>query len=110
MNRWFPAESLSPEDWPVAKFLDIILYSKAQVLLENSEMSGPGGNLKEKELEDWLIVAIKAQDEKYETPMTPITMMRNALGRDEGGSGVELDRQKYKESVEYWSDRAIVAQ
>jgi hypothetical protein len=27
-----------------------------------------------------------------ETPMEPITMMRNALGKTEGGSGVPLDR------------------
>jgi hypothetical protein len=30
-------------------------------------------------------------------------MMRNALGKEYGGSGVELDQDKYKESVEFWS-------
>jgi hypothetical protein len=34
--------------------------------------------------------------------MAPITMMRNALGKEEGGSGVPLDREKYQESVEFW--------
>lgn len=29
-------------------------------------------------------------------------MMRNALGKAEGGSGVPLDREKYLESVKYW--------
>jgi hypothetical protein len=40
----------------------------------------------------WGIISVKAQDEGFETPMQPITMMRNALGREEGGSGVVLDR------------------
>ena len=31
----------------------------------------------------------------YEIPMNPITMMRNALGKSEGGSGVPLEREKY---------------
>ena len=34
--------------------------------------------------------------------MAPITMMRNALGKDQGGSGVSLERKKYRESVKYW--------
>ena len=40
--------------------------------------------------------------------MDPITMMRNALGPEEGGSGVKLDREKYKQSVDFWSRNAIV--
>lgn len=35
-------------------------------------------------------------------------MMRNALGKAEGGSGVPLDRAKYMESVKYWEKRAMV--
>jgi hypothetical protein len=35
--------------------------------------------------------------------MQPITMMRNALGRDQGGSGVPLDPEKYRDSVKFWS-------
>lgn len=41
---------------------------------------------------DFGIVSVKFEDEKKETPMDPITMMRNALGKAEGGSGVPLDR------------------
>jgi hypothetical protein len=40
--------------------------------------------------------------------MQPITMMRNALGKEEGGSGVGLDRDKYKESVAFWSKYAPI--
>lgn len=35
-------------------------------------------------------------------------MLRNALGREEGGSGVPLDRAKYEESVRYWSMHAAI--
>eukprot|EP00817_Percolomonadidae_sp_ATCC50343_P004426 CAMPEP_0117426418 /NCGR_PEP_ID=MMETSP0758-20121206/6544_1 /TAXON_ID=63605 /ORGANISM="Percolomonas cosmopolitus, Strain AE-1 (ATCC 50343)" /LENGTH=69 /DNA_ID=CAMNT_0005211591 /DNA_START=398 /DNA_END=607 /DNA_ORIENTATION=- len=56
----------------------------------------------------WGIISVKAQLEPYETPMNPITIMRNALGKEEGGSGVKLDPKKYQESVDYWSTRAII--
>lgn len=35
-------------------------------------------------------------------------MLRNALGREYGGSGVPLDQAKYKESVDFWSKHAII--
>jgi hypothetical protein len=57
---------------------------------------------------DFGIVSVKFEDEKKETPMDPITMMRNALGKAEGGSGVPLDRVKYMESVKFWEKRALV--
>lgn len=40
--------------------------------------------------------------------MQPITIMRNALGREEGGSGVTLDKQAYEASVAYWQGRAAI--
>lgn len=40
--------------------------------------------------------------------MQPITMMRNALGREEGGSGVPLNREAYEESTAYWGKHAPV--
>lgn len=56
----------------------------------------------------WGIISVKAQDVDHEVPMQPITMMRNALGKEEGGSGVPLDREKYAESVAFWRDHAPV--
>ena len=53
----------------------------------------------------WGIVSIKAQDVDYEIPMTPITAFRNALGKDEGGSGVPLDRDAYLEAYKFWNTR-----
>ena len=40
--------------------------------------------------------------------MQPITVMRNALGGEHGGSGVPLDRAAYDASVEYWRERAAI--
>jgi Protein of unknown function (DUF3228) len=56
----------------------------------------------------WGVVGIKAQDIDTEIPMQPITMLRNALGKEEGGSGVKLERAKYEESVAFWSKHAIL--
>lgn len=40
--------------------------------------------------------------------MSPITVMRNALGVEEGGSGVGLNREEYKKSVKYWEEHAMI--
>jgi len=96
-----------------ARYLDLILYSREQIEKENAARRGGGGGgtaelSTERQTAPWGIVSIKAQDVDYELPMTPITMMRNALGKEEGGSGVPLDRTKYLEAVEYWKDHANV--
>ena len=41
---------------------------------------------------DFGIISVKPSEVPYETPMDPITIMRNALGKEEGGSGVPLNR------------------
>ena len=56
----------------------------------------------------WGVVSIKPQSVDHEVPMLPITMMRNALGVNEGGSGVALDREQYNQSVAFWSAHAAV--
>ena len=62
-----------------AKYLDLILYSKEQVQKENEAMGNkdPNAHLDY----DFGIVSIKPSDVPYETPMDPITIMRNALGK-----------------------------
>ncbi len=128
--RWFPQE-LSPAP-TVAKFLDIILYSREQIRKEAAAM----GRTDDAD-EPWGIISVKAQDVRahpatparctrvavnrchppfpartslpqvdYELPMQPITMMRNALGVDEGGSGVPLERAAYQASVAFWAEHA----
>ena len=57
---------------------------------------------------DYGIVAILAQMSNREEPMTPMTMIRNALGITEGGSGVPIDREAYQKSVDFWSKHAVI--
>ena len=58
---------------------------------------------------DYAIVWIKPQSVDYELPMDPITMMRNALGKEQGGSGVTLNCEKYKQSVAFWQENASIS-
>jgi len=99
--RWFPQVSVNAPD---AKYLDLILYSKEQIDQEKKVMGDPPI------LENyhWGIISVKPQVENFETPMDPITVMRNALGKEEGGSGAPLNRKKYMESVEYWRKHAAI--
>ncbi|MBB1471697.1 MULTISPECIES: DUF3228 family protein [unclassified Luteimonas] len=88
--RWF--EGLEP---PVADYLIVILYSRGQLAEEGTVIDA-----------DWGVVGCMYTAEPVETPMAPITMMRNALGVDEGGSGVAIDREAYRASVEFWRTHA----
>ena len=88
--RWF--EGLEP---PVAEYLVPILYSRDQLAKEGSPIDA-----------DWGIVGCLYTMEPAEIPMVPITMLRNALGVEEGGSGVALDRAAYARSVAFWSRHA----
>ena len=88
--RWF--EGLEP---PVANYLVPILYSREQMAKEGTPVDA-----------DWGIVGCLYTMEPEEIPMVPITMMRNALGVEEGGSGVPLDRAAYRRSVAFWSSHA----
>ena len=102
-------EAISDADiFPVAKYLDLILYSREQIIKENIAMGKAVVAAGEEETAPWGIVSIKAQDVNYELPMTPITILRNALGKEQGGSGVVLNREAYMESVNYWKDHATV--
>ena len=88
--RWF--EGIEP---PVAAYLVPILYSAEQLAREGSPIEG-----------DWGIVGCLYTMEPAEIPMVPITMMRNTLGVEEGGSGVPMDREAYRRSVAFWERHA----
>lgn len=104
LARFFPKEAVS-DHLPVARYLDLILYSRDQINKENAAQS----QAKNAETAPWGIVSIKAQDVDYELPMNPITAMRNALGKDEGGSGIPIDRKAYQQAVDYWADHAVIS-
>jgi hypothetical protein len=99
LERWF--EDIEA---PVAGFFDVILYSHAQLVAEAKDYPD------EPDVPacDWGIVSIIATLEAKEPPMPPITQMRNALGRAEGGSGVAIDRAKYDEAVAFWDAHAAI--
>src|SRR5690606_3419811 len=88
--RWF--EGLEP---PVAEYLLVILYSREQLAKEGTPTDA-----------DWGVVGCMYTAEPEETPMAPITILRNALGVEEGGSGVPIDRDAYRRSVEFWRSHA----
>jgi hypothetical protein len=99
--RWFPKDKISI---PESTVLDLILYSREQVIKECEAMGNPVPT----EDFDWALISVKGQTEDFELPMTPITMMRNSLGREEGGSGVPMDRAAYKAAVEFWESHASI--
>jgi len=88
--RWF--EGIDP---PVANYLLPILYSREQLAKEGSPIDA-----------DWGVVGCLYTAEPEEIPMVPITMLRNALGVEEGGSGVPLDRAAYRRAVAFWERHA----
>ncbi|MFM1886968.1 MAG: hypothetical protein RL026_2125 [Pseudomonadota bacterium] len=88
--RWFEGVEA-----PVAGYLLPILYSAEQLAREGSPVDA-----------DWGIVGCLYTALPEEIPMAPVTMMRNALGVAEGGSGVALDAAAYRRSVAFWSANA----
>lgn len=108
LTRWFHVNDIfgdNAEDIKTSKMLDIILYSRDQLVKER-EATGKADPNRPLPDAPWGIISIKAQDEPFELPMQPITMMRNALGKSEGGSGVPLEKSKYDASVAYWRNHA----
>ena len=106
-----PCLAGSPRGWWIenalrrATFLDVILYSREQI---QKETAAKGLDPDDNESAPWGIISVKAQSVDYELPMQPITMMRNALGKEEGGSGVPLVREEYKKSVAFWTEHAPI--
>jgi hypothetical protein len=89
---------------PEATWLDVILYSREQIIAECKAI----GQTPPESDRPWGIISVKGQLVDYELPMEPITVFRNALGKEEGGSGVALDREKYLESVKFWRDHVAI--
>lgn len=99
LERWFV-----DTEAPQARWLDVILYSHEQLVAEANDFDD------DRDVPDcdWGIVSIIGTLEEREPPMPPITQMRNALGRAQGGSGVPLDPAAYDNAVEFWQHHAPI--
>lgn len=98
LERWFEGEA------PIAQWLDVILYSQAQLRQEAADFPDDQ-TLPEC---DWGIVSIIGTLQPVEPPMPPITQWRNALGRAAGGSGQQIDPDAYARAVAFWDRHAAV--
>ena len=90
-------EWISGIETPVAEFIHLILYSREQMEKEDDPVEA-----------DWAIVSIGTSAIVEVEPMRPITAMRNALGVEEGGSGVSIDRDSYIKSADFWSKNIMI--
>lgn len=90
LSRWFEGVETA-----VAAYFIVIVYSREQLMKEGERIQA-----------DWGIVGCLYTSEPKEIPMTPATMLRNALGVEEGGSGVPIEREAYRRSVEFWEKNA----
>ena len=96
LTRWF--ESVMP---PEAAYLNIVLYSSAQLKLEADEQ-----NNSDIITTPWGIVAIRAEVARSGTPLKPMTIVRNAIRAAEDGAPFALDHEEYLESVLFWEKHA----
>jgi len=94
LDRWFEGVKA-----PVARYMVLVVYTREQLLKEN-----PCETIES----EYGLVAVLGQMSDSEEPASPITMMRNALGVKEGGSGFPIDRKGYFHSVDFWSANARV--
>jgi len=100
LTRWFVGVEA-----PRAEWLDIVLYTRAQLVEEEAGKENP--DLPPEDCE-YGIVSINGEPLPCETPMQPATMMRNALGKAEGGSGAALNSEAYDKSVAFWETHATI--
>lgn len=97
LARWMPQVEWENYFSSVAPWLMVILYNKEALAGDKIVIE-----------EDWGIVSINAVTTPEEQPMAPETMLRNALGSDFGGSGVDLNREEYEKACEFWSNHALI--
>lgn len=93
LSRWFEL----PIKAPIAEYLVLILYSAEQIEKEGETIEG-----------DWGIVGMQAVMTPVVEPMTPYTMIRNAMGIEEGGNGEKIDRDYLIKAAQYWEEHAII--
>lgn len=126
LSRWvsFPVGSYK---LPTAEWIGLVLYSRQQLLDEHNAqfppedyqvsnapwtdkgiavMGPPEFELTEEA--EYGIVAIMGLGQPEMDPMPPITHLRNALGKEQGGNGVPINKQEYDKSVQFWKEHILV--
>jgi hypothetical protein len=97
-----------PPGFPMqeAKYIVFVLYSKEQ--LEKEFKPKEGQEFYFDDSVEWGVVSIMGTMEAKPDPLVPITIMRNALGIEEGGNGETLNKESYNESVDFWKKYILV--
>jgi hypothetical protein len=90
-----------------ANYIVLVLYSKEQ-LQKEFKPKEEGQEFYFDDDVEWGVVSIMGTVLPHPDPLVPITIMRNALGVEEGGNGEILNRKVYNESVEFWSKHILV--
>lgn len=102
-----------PKDFepPMAEWLTLILYTRTQILKEAQSYPGDFNDpfdVSPHENHYYGIVGIQALSEPSVEPMTPYTMVRNALGIKWGGNGQDIDEQYIRNAAKYWNEHALI--
>lgn len=90
-----------------ANYIVLVLYSRVQLEKEFKPKEDDQEFYFDDSVE-WGIVSIMGTLEPKPDPLVPVTIMRNALGIEEGGNGETLNKKVYNESVEFWSKYILV--
>ena len=115
LMRWVNSSDIK-DKLIIADFLNLIFYSRSQVLSEidatNLHQDLEHANNESTDLFTdnwaWSLISIHATSKNGKTVMSPITAMRNALGKQYGGSSFPLDPKAYQESVDFWSKHVSI--
>lgn len=94
LHRYFPKEKV---DASTCKCIAVVLYDREQLCKEEIFIN-----------ENYGIVTAQAEPTWGISPMTPTTIVRNAIGMGYGGNGNPINRDYYAEAVGFWSKWAIV--
>lgn len=89
---------VTKQELPSANYLHCILYTREHLEEEGEEVTGA----------DLDLICVNAEMGMIGAPMTPSTLLRNALGPDFGGSGHVPSVEEYNKSVAFWQSHMFV--
>lgn len=92
---------------PKAQYIVCVLYTREQLEMEYNKKENTEPFYLPNEIK-YGIVSIMGTTLPEADPLVPITMMRNALGPEEGGNGVSLNKELYLKSVEFWNTHILI--